>query len=176
MKKPMNMNRRRFLRTTAAAAAVLTAGCTSQRGSNWRFLTNAEAETLEALCEQIIPTDQNPGAAWAGVVKFIDKQLAGFYREHQQTYRGGIAEADKRAGGNFSKATFEKQLEILKGMEKDEKTSTFFSLVASHTMQGFYGNPRHGGNRDYCSWRMLGVPPSPVRGRDLYDFAKGGRL
>jgi gluconate 2-dehydrogenase gamma chain len=176
MKKPVNMNRRRFLQTMATAAAVLTAACTSKSGSAWRFLTNTEAKTLEAICEQIIPADQNPGAAWAGAVKFIDKQLVGFYREHQEAYRVGIAEANSRAGGNFAVATPAKQLEVLKAMEKDEKTQTFFTLVVSHTMQGFYGNPRHGGNRDYCSWRMLGVPPSPVRGRDLYDFAKGGRL
>jgi gluconate 2-dehydrogenase gamma chain len=176
MKKPVDMNRRRFLQTTATAAAVLTAACTSKNGSTWRFLTKAEAETLEAICEQIIPADQSPGAAWAGAVKFIDKQLVGFYREHQPAYRAGMAEANRRASGNFAKATPEKQLEILKAMEKDEQTKTFFALVVSHTMQGFYGNPRHGGNRDYCSWRMLGVTPSPVRGRDLYDFAKGGRL
>jgi gluconate 2-dehydrogenase gamma chain len=176
MKKPMNMNRRHFLQTTASAATVLAAACTSKNGSAWRFLTKAEAETLEAICEQIIPADQNPGAARAGAVKFIDRQLAGFYREHQRAYRAGMAEADSRAGGNFAKAMPEKQLEILKAMERDEKTQAFFTLVVSHTMQGFYGNPRHGGNRDYCSWCMLGVPPSPVRGRDLYDFAKGGRL
>jgi gluconate 2-dehydrogenase gamma chain len=175
MKKPNNMNRRRFLQTTATAAAAITVACSSRSRSTWRFLTNAEAETLEAICEQIIPADQDPGAAWAGAVKFIDKQLVGFYREHQQAYRAGIAEADSRADGNFPKATPEKRLQVLQSMEKDEKTKAFFTLVVAHTMQGFYGNPRHGGNRDYCSWRMLGVPPSPVRGRDQYDFAKGGR-
>jgi gluconate 2-dehydrogenase gamma chain len=43
-------------------------------------------------------------------------------------------------------------------------------------MQGFYGDPRHGGNRDRVSWKMLGVPYPPVRGRlryDLTDPAKG---
>jgi gluconate 2-dehydrogenase gamma chain len=175
MKKPGNMNRRRFLKTTAVGAAAFTAACSSKGQSTWRVLTNAEAETLEAICEQIIPADQDPGAAWAGVVKFIDKQLAGYYREHRQKYRAGISEADSRAGGNFAKAAPEKQLEILKKMEKDESTKAFFALVVSHTMQGFYGNPRHGGNRDYCGWRMLGLPPSPIRGRDQYDFAKGGR-
>jgi gluconate 2-dehydrogenase gamma chain len=175
MKKPTNMNRRRFLKTTAAGAAVFTVACSSRGQSTWRSLTSAEAETLDAICEQIIPADRDPGASWAGVVKFIDKQLAGFYREHRQAYRAGISEANNRAGGNFARATHEKQLEILKGMEKDESTKAFFALVVSHAMQGFYGNPRHGGNRDYCSWRMLGVPPSPIRGRDQYDFAKGGR-
>jgi hypothetical protein len=38
-------------------------------------------------------------------------------------------------------------------------------------MQGFYGNPRHGGNADFASWRMMGVPPAPVRGRLQYSIA-----
>ncbi len=41
-------------------------------------------------------------------------------------------------------------------------------MVLDHCMQGFYGSPRHGGNKDYASWRMLGVPVSPVRGRQHY--------
>jgi hypothetical protein len=32
-------------------------------------------------------------------------------------------------------------------------------------MMGFYGDPRHGGNKDRVAWRMLGVPDPPVRGR-----------
>jgi gluconate 2-dehydrogenase gamma chain len=32
-------------------------------------------------------------------------------------------------------------------------------------MQGFYGDPRHGGNREGVSWKMLGLPYPPIRGR-----------
>jgi hypothetical protein len=35
-------------------------------------------------------------------------------------------------------------------------------------MQGFYGDPRHGGNLNRVSWKMLRLPYPPVRGR--YDF------
>jgi gluconate 2-dehydrogenase gamma chain len=174
MMKSRNMNRRRFLQATASAAAALTAGCgaTRQKG---RFLSESELVTLGAICDQIIPPDQDRGAAWAGAPTYIDRQLAGFYREHRPAYRSGLAEADRRAGGSFAQAGHERQLQVLQEMEKDEETKAFFSLVVSHTMQGFYGNPRHGGNRDYCGWRMLGVTVSPVRGRDQYDFAQGGR-
>jgi hypothetical protein len=30
-------------------------------------------------------------------------------------------------------------------------------MVIDHTMQGFYGSPEHGGNRDEASWKMLGI-------------------
>ena len=48
----------------------------------------------------------------------------------------------------------------------------FFDLVRNHTMQGYYGSPRHGGNRDAVSWRMLGLDEPPLRGRAQYDFTK----
>jgi len=41
----------------------------------------------------------------------------------------------------------------------------FFHRVVEHTMVSFYGDPRHGGNREPVSWPMLGMPDPPVRGR-----------
>jgi gluconate 2-dehydrogenase gamma chain len=37
--------------------------------------------------------------------------------------------------------------------------------VCDHCMQGYYGSPRHGGNRDFASWKMLGLPYPQVVGR-----------
>ena len=33
----------------------------------WRFLRVGEARTLAAMCEQLIPTDETPGAAGPGL-------------------------------------------------------------------------------------------------------------
>jgi len=150
----MKSRRRDFL----AAVAASTAAC-GVHPSPWRFLTQQEAETLGAVCSRIIPADGDPGAAEAGVVVFIDRQLDGFYRDHQKTYREGLA----ALGSSFIGLAPEQQTAILKLLEK--RRSPFFELVLTHTMQGYYGSPRHGGNRDAVSWRMLGVPYPPVRGR-----------
>lgn len=150
----MKRRRREFL----AAVAVSTVAC-GGHPSPWRFLTQQEAITLAAVCSRIIPADRDPGASEAGVVAFIDRQLAGFYKAHQKTYREGLAQL----GPSFADSKPEDQIAALKALEK--KKSPFFDLVVTHTMQGFYGSPRHGGNRDAVSWRMLGVPYPPVRGR-----------
>ena len=34
-------------------------------------------------------------------------------------------------------------------------TQQFFSLIRQHTLQGYYGEPEQGGNKDAISWRML---------------------
>jgi gluconate 2-dehydrogenase gamma chain len=169
------LDRRRFVHTSVVAAAGCAAGCRSSSGS-WRFFTAAEAETVNAICERIIPADQDPGAGWAGVVRYIDRQLSGKFRRHGDTYRRGIAAVDRLAGGRFTQLDAAKQADVLTTMEHDADLRPFFELVLAHTIQGFYGSPRHGGNRDWVSWRMLGIPTSPVRGREHYDFSEGGRI
>jgi gluconate 2-dehydrogenase gamma chain len=149
----MKSRRRAFL----AAVAAGTVAC-GGHPSPWRFLTQEEADTLAAVCSRIIPADRDPGAVEAGVVTFIDRQLAGFYQGHQRAYRLGLASL-----GLFTTLDPAEQIAVLKGLEKAH--STFFDLVLTHTMQGYYGSPRHGGNRDAVSWKMLGVPYPPIRGR-----------
>ncbi len=171
-----NLRRRKFLQFGASAAVAGTALSCSREKSPWRFLTLAEARTLEAVCEQIVPADQDPGAKYANVVRFIDLQLTGFYKSFQPAYREGLAEIDrlsvKMSGAPFANLPFEKQTAVLAEMEKDKAARPFFDTLVAHTMQGFYGTPRHGGNREAASWRMLGLPYPPVRGRAQYDLRK----
>jgi gluconate 2-dehydrogenase gamma chain len=54
----------------------------------------------------------------------------------------------------------------------EERSGPFFYLMLTHTRQGFYGDPRHGGNRDMASWKMLNLPTPPVRGRQRYGDPK----
>ena len=180
------LSRRRFVQIAlAAAAAGSGAACRSTR-SPWRFLTVDEARTLAAICDQIIPPDQDPGAAWAGVVNYIDRQLCGSFKHLRQTYRQGIVAVDASSrvlyGSGFVDLTSARQVELLTRMEqgkapreawKEVSSAEFFGLLVDHTMQGFYGDPRHGGNRDAASWKMLGVPYPPIRGRLKYDLTKG---
>ncbi len=133
-------------------------------------MTEAEAAALAAICNQIIPPDDYPGAAEAGAVEFIDRQLAGHYRHWKEDYRRGIAELEdavrQEHGKGFAELSGEQQIAVLKAREK----TPFFRMVRDHTMQSYYGDPRHGGNREAVSWRMLGVPNPPVRGREHYDL------
>lgn len=164
----------------AAAAAGAGAACSGKRNP-WRFFTPEEAETLAALCDQIIPPDKDPGASDAGVVEFIDRQLMGFHKPFQKAYREGLASLDalsrETAGARFAEAPEEKQLALLTAIDRNKTAwkegKAFFAMAVAHTMQGFYGTPRRGGNRNAVSWRMLGVPVPPVRGRAQYDFQKG---
>jgi len=167
-----------------AAAAGAGIGC-GRAGTPWRFLTVNEARTLAALCDQIIPPDEDPGAAWAGVVNYIDRQLCGPLEDLRASYRQGIAAVEKSSrildGGDFVGLSPARQVELLTLMElgqapaeawKQISSTQFFDLLLAQTMQGFYGDPRHGGNREGTGWKMLGIPYPPIRGRLHFDVKK----
>jgi gluconate 2-dehydrogenase gamma chain len=177
MDDPYSVGRRDFLKAGATAAAVAAAGCGAAPGP-WRTLSEDEARALAVLCDQIVPPDQDPGAAAAGVVRFIDRQLATHQKDRRAVYRLGLraldASARRRDGrvfadlGDAQRATLVRDVEMGRVEAADwagVDPAAFLGLVVDHTMMGFYGDPRHGGNRDRVSWRMLGLPDPPVRGR-----------
>jgi gluconate 2-dehydrogenase gamma chain len=187
MSRRAKITRRKFIgiAVTAAAASPMVS-CTGLM-SPWRFLSGAEAHTLGAICERLIPADQYAGAAWAGVVNFVDRQLAGPYKKSRLSYRQGLAGTDQTSqilfGWRFAELDARQQDEILRMLEKGRapgdawkrlSAERFFDLVLTHTMQGFYGDPRHGGNREAVSWRMLSLPNPPIRGRVRYDLSRPG--
>lgn len=173
-----SLNRRKFLATAAAAGTV---ACTGRPETPWRTLTADEATTLEAWCECLIPEDADPGARRAGVVRYIDIQLTRKFKRHRKAYAQTItalnALARNRHQSGFAELSFDERTLLLAAFEKGEN-SRAFNMVLDHTLQGYFGSPRHGGNKDYASWRMLGVPPMPVRGRLQYSIldasSKGG--
>ena len=147
----------------------------------WRFFTPDEAVRVEAVAEQIIPADYDAGATDAGVVFFIDRQLAGPYQLFQEKYRKGIrcltATSQQMFSKPFEALAWDDQTELLKTMGagrspkelwEDPSAKEFFELLRDHSLQGFYGNPRHGGNRSYVSYKMLGLEYPRVLGQNRY--------
>jgi gluconate 2-dehydrogenase gamma chain len=177
MDDPCAVDRRGFLKTGAAAAAATAVAC-GRPGSRWRTLTEDEGRTLAAACDQIVPPDQDPGAAEAGAVEFIDRQLATRRKRDLPFWRAGIRGLDATARRlhrrAFTELPLETQTALLQEVEQGKGEASdwggvapaeFFDRLRDFTMMSFYGNPRHGGNKDRVSWKMLGVPDPPVRGR-----------
>lgn len=165
--KKGNLARRDFVVATVAAGTALLAGCRSSQPSEWDCLSAQEARTLGAICDQIIPADDFASASQAGVVEFIDRQLSRHFRRHRSAYRAGLKRSDslsrQRYGGELAALPPARQLEVVLAIEKEERE--FFELAREHALDGYYGAPRHGGNRDAVSWRMLGLAEPPILGR-----------
>jgi gluconate 2-dehydrogenase gamma chain len=176
-------SRRGFVKIAAAGTGGLLfmSSCTS-KPSRWLFFTGEEATLAESIIACLIPADDFPGAKEAGVINFIDRQLVSYHRRFQKIYRTGLAKIQESCvqqwGELFNNLPDEKKIVFLKSLEKgtvpgeiwkDLASSDFFSLILDHTMQGFYGSPRHGGNKDYISYRMLGLDYPFIIGRHKYE-------
>jgi gluconate 2-dehydrogenase gamma chain len=180
-----SFSRREFVQLfTGGTAAVLISFNTACKNkiSQWRYLHEEEIGLLDAIVEQIIPTDEFPGGKWANVSNFIDKQLDTYYRKHQIAYRNGLASIEKSAiqmkGKRFEELPFAEQTAMLEKMQsgefpgdywKDHSPADFFDMIRQHSLQGFYGSPVHGGNRGFVSYRMLGLDYPKVIGQNRYN-------
>lgn len=169
------LTRRQFVTAAAVGGAALALGCAARNHGNWDFLSDAEALTLAALCDAIIPADDFPSASQAGAVVYIDRQLARAYKRRRNQYRHGLEEANaisrKRFGQDLAALTANRQAKVVAAIERQNQG--FFELLRNHTLEGYYGSPRHGGNRDAVSWRMLGLAMPPVLGRARYKLQEG---
>ncbi len=179
----MDSTRRDFIRQISlACGSIMFIPACSGYDSVWRFFSETEAKTVIAFAEQIIPADKDPGATDANVINFIDKQLVGPYTRFQEMYRKGIPAIESSAQKMFQKAfydlEFSVQTEFMIKMEKGELPeelwketgqTNFFRLMLDHTMQGFYGSPRHGGNVNYVSYKMMKLDYPHVMGQNRYE-------
>jgi len=182
------LTRRRLLTLGALGAAGVATGAGGSFllthrhravPARYRFFDDHEAALLVEICERLIPRDDTPGATDAGVIHFIDRQLRGAHARHQAAYRQGLKAFHQTclavARAPFAELAPEKKDEFLRLLESgkapragwsDPSPQEFFRLLVEHTMQGFYGPPRHGGNRGYASYKMLGLDTPQIIGRN----------
>src|SRR5918999_6528749 len=82
-----------------------------------------EARTAGAVFERLFPTDESsPGAIDIGVLTYLDRALAGAYRDKAETYRLGLAALDlaarRRWGSPFAYCAAEKQDALIAELEQ----------------------------------------------------------
>jgi hypothetical protein len=162
------------------SAAGLT-GCAGAHKGPWRHFTAEEGRLLELICEQIVPTDKDPGAREAGAAQYIDRQLAKRLKAFAEHYRKGLSAIQGASrelrGRNFEQLAWAERTAVLKAVEAGKvnqanwpKRSSrwFFSVVRDHTIEGVFSHPRHGGNRDLAGYRLLGWEYPEPRGQNRY--------
>src|ERR1017187_6037817 len=66
--KPVVMTRRQLVAAGALGGAAIAVGCGLRKTGSWEFLSDDQARTLAAICDQIIPADEFPSATQAGVL------------------------------------------------------------------------------------------------------------
>ena len=140
-----------------------------------RFFTESEAAIIAAAVARIFPSDDaGPGAHEAGVVIFIDRQLAGPWgrdarRYTHEPFEDGLVAEFGYQGKATPRDVYREGLKDLAGFDalspaqQDEKlkaieNSVFFQLLRRNTIEGMFSDPIHGGNVDMVGWQLIGFP------------------
>jgi gluconate 2-dehydrogenase gamma chain len=154
----------------AAAKAPAPAYVHSNGEGHGAFLNDADAETVAAFTERLMPgAPGKPGARDAGVLNYIDLALAGAYADLQDFYRRGVAQLDtycrKTYGEPFVRLDAARQDTVIIALEEGKAgefswptAQAFFNTVRTHTMEGMFADPIYGGNKDFAGWRLVGFP------------------
>ena len=192
------MRRRHFLTFSAASiggvlvysldrqAFRLSAQASHSLRIPLRFVSRAEGLIVAAATSRIFPSDETgPGAIEAGVVVYIDRQLAGpwgrdRYRYTQEPFEENAPAEFGYQGRATPRQVYRQGLQALKGfdrltpIEQDQKLTQiektlFFSLLRQNTIEGMFCDPMHGGNTDMVGWQLIGFPGPRMSNYDEVD-------
>lgn len=141
-----------------------------QQATPLTALGPAEARTAAAVFERLLPADEHgPAAPDIGVVAYLDRALAGAYRDQAEGYRSGLRALDRAAraahGTVFAGCSADQRDALLAALEAGTlpgmatpPQQAFFQTLREHLQEGLFADPAHGGNRDLLGWRLLGHP------------------
>ena len=146
-------------------------------------LSPAEMKTLEAFIDRLIPTDElGPGAVEAGAHVYIDRVLAGANANEKTQFLEGLeavnAYAQRTHGAALAELPADKRDLVLKAI--DENTAQglpqgrqFFNRARRLTLEGMFGDPYYGGNKNFIGWDLIRYPgPRTAVGADLQRMDK----
>jgi gluconate 2-dehydrogenase gamma chain len=147
--------------------------------SEYRYFTAAEAELVDALTAQIVPTDATPGAREAGVVRFIDRALASFFAPLAADLRAGLMDFERHCAAahperdRYPRWPADQQTAWLYTVDR----TPLFIRLQELTVLGLLTRPDYGGNRDGIGWQLIGfsdqhgyAPPFGHYDRDYPGF------
>lgn len=177
IKGTRGLNRRSFLKISAIwAGGAWIVGVPVAEGRPTDVLDEMEARIMDSLADTIIPPGEYAGGKDAGLTLFVDQQIGayGYLQRYREMYKGCLTPLNEGSvhdyGKRFTDLDDEAKVDYLKKIESgdyhgsqaggdwgDYSPSAFFTAVRNHCMMGFYGSPEHGGNKDYVSYRMLGL-------------------
>src|SRR5580692_1150147 len=152
----------------ATATFVPLAALTAAAQAPATALSPGELKTLEAFIDRLVPKDENgPGAVECGAANYIDRALAGALAAEKGTFLEGLAGVDTLArsthNADFADLGPEVRDELLTAMDNGtaagfSNARPFFNRVRRLTLEGMFGDPYYGGNRNFAGWDLIRYP------------------
>jgi gluconate 2-dehydrogenase gamma chain len=168
----MAISRRTVLATAAlvpVAALLPAAAPIAAAQAPKTALSTGERRTLEAFVDRLVPADElGPGALEMGAANYIDLSLADFLAAEKGTIAEGLAAMDAFArashGGAFADLPPDQKDALLQTMENGTAQGfgadprIFFNRIRRLTLEGMFGDPYYGGNRNFAGWDLIRYP------------------
>lgn len=122
------MDRRELLKMIVAATGAAMVGLPAlaqgqaQAAATKIHFSDADVGTLDEIAETILPRTKTPGAKDAGTGAFMATFVSDCYTARQQaTFRAGLVDIDKRAGGRFVSLAPQARTELLRTLDAEAR-------------------------------------------------------
>ena len=157
----------------ASAAIIPVAALTAAAQSTVQTpvpsaLSDVQLRLLAAFTDRIIPKDDwGPSASESGVPRYINRSLGDFLAGEKPAFVEGLEATDAFArrsqGRAFIELTPDKQDAVLTTMESGNaegfaNARAFFNRARRLTMEGMFGDPYYGGNKNFAGWDLIRYP------------------
>lgn len=131
-------------------------------------LSDAQLKILVAIVDRIIPHDElSPSASECGVTEYINRSLGDYLAAEKPAFIEGLEMTDAFARRTEDKAfvdlSAEKQDAILTSMDNGRaegfaNAKAFFARARRLTLEGMFGDPYYGGNKNFAGWDLVRYP------------------
>jgi gluconate 2-dehydrogenase gamma chain len=164
-KTSTDISRRALIATaTIVPVAALTAAAQPADSA----LSPAQLRILEAFVDRLIPKDDlGPGAAESGVAVYINRSLGDYLSGEKAAFIEGLDATDayaRRAQGRaFTDLSADQQDAVLMAMDNGTaegfaNARGFFNRARRLAMEGMFGDPFYGGNKNFAGWDLIRYP------------------
>ncbi len=155
-------------RAAIVSAAIIPVAALSAAAQSQSALSSEQIRILAAFTDRIIPKDDlGPSASESGVTEYINRALGDYLAGEKTAFIEGLEAMDAFArrsqGGALVELTPDKQDAVLTAMENGNAEGfadarAFFNRARRLTMEGMFGDPYYGGNKNFAGWDLIRYP------------------
>jgi len=164
--KAADLSRRAVIASAAIIpVAALTAAAQTPAPS---ALSDAQLRLLAAFVDRLIPKDElGPSASESGVPEYINRSLGDYLAGEKPAFIEGLQSTDAFAHRSQDRAfidlSADKQDALLTLMESGTaegfpNARAFFNRARRLTLEGMFGDPYYGGNKNFAGWDLIKYP------------------
>jgi gluconate 2-dehydrogenase gamma chain len=163
-----SVSRRTFIASAALIPVVAIEGtpqAAAQTPASVTVLTAEQRRILGAFVDRLVPKDElGPSATECGVLDYIDGCLGEFIAAEKPSFVQGLAAVDEYArksqGASLAELSTEKQDAVLTAIDNSAAPDlkAFFNRVRRLTLEGMFGDPSYGGNKNFAGWDLIRYP------------------